>query len=230
MYTEAKRKDEIMEGVTNAVKSRVCARNTVEYWDKNGNRFIRYHATNILTFMTDGLIIVNNGGFNTISTRSRLVQYTPPGISFYTEKGVSYIATSRGSKPFSQTCVINRNKSVTTDFKRSGHIEKLQFIKRYMDTMAREGLPTSPSGDPFVVPKQSGYYDPAMVEGWLNDPDTREPYIFFTFVWCALDVRGHSQSTLSCHVGTYNRLTPQQRKGNFIHHAVRAYLKKTLGV
>lgn len=59
--------------------------NTTIRFDKDSNVIVRLYATDIATF-TPEYIVVNTGGFNTVTTRDRLNQVLPFGA--YTEKNI----------------------------------------------------------------------------------------------------------------------------------------------
>lgn len=48
---------------------------------------VRLHATNIVTYHPDGTIVLNTGGWNTVTTRDRMHQLTPRGVSVSGSKG-----------------------------------------------------------------------------------------------------------------------------------------------
>lgn len=83
-------KREIMEGVE-CEKAHIVANNTIEYWS-NGNRVIRLHLTDIITFHPDGSFILNSGGWRTMTTKGRINSFSP--VNVYSEKGVWYVANT----------------------------------------------------------------------------------------------------------------------------------------
>jgi hypothetical protein len=86
-------KREIMAGV-DCVKSRLIDHNTVEYERANGERVIRLHLTDIVTYRTDGTVVLNTGGWNTITTRDRInkqLEETCPGWRMWSEQNEPYL-------------------------------------------------------------------------------------------------------------------------------------------
>ena len=57
---------------------------------KNGDKIIRLYATDILQFKGDK-IILNSGGYKTITTKSRINQFLPGGIRVYQKNGEWFI-------------------------------------------------------------------------------------------------------------------------------------------
>lgn len=81
-------KKEIMKGI-DSEKSRIVANNTIEYF-KNGNRNIRLHDTDIISFFEDGSYILNSGGWRTHTTKERINRFVP-GLRLHQEKGIWYV-------------------------------------------------------------------------------------------------------------------------------------------
>lgn len=72
-YREKRTKYSLLRRVTNKIsKSRLVARNTVEYFTPDGRRIIRYHDTDIITFFPDGSILLDSSKWRTRSTKARL--------------------------------------------------------------------------------------------------------------------------------------------------------------
>ena len=69
------------------LKSKLVRRNTrlTEYVD--GRRTLRLHATDIITWKPDGVIILNSGGYRTHTTKKRLNEF----LGWYTPEGKIHI-------------------------------------------------------------------------------------------------------------------------------------------
>lgn len=80
-------KAEIMAGVE-CVESKVVAPNTVKYRRENGDVVIRLHHTDIITRKPNGDIILNSGGWRTVTTKDRMNEYMGHGLSISQHKGV----------------------------------------------------------------------------------------------------------------------------------------------
>lgn len=86
-------KREIMAGV-DCTESHFIDHNTVEYWRENGDRVIRLHDTDIVTFKPNGRVILNTGGWNTITTRDRINKQLAKhcaGWRMWSEKNEPYL-------------------------------------------------------------------------------------------------------------------------------------------
>ena len=94
-------KREIMAGV-DCTKSHLVDHNTVEYWRENGERVIRLHLTDIVTFKVGGKVVLNTGGWNTITTRDRInkqLENNCPGWRMYSEQNEPYLRWGGWSNP-----------------------------------------------------------------------------------------------------------------------------------
>lgn len=87
-------KGEIMAGV-DSVESRFVDHNTVMYHRENGERVIRLHLTDIVTYQPNGDIVLNTGGWNTITTKDRInkqLELEAPGWRVWSDKGELYLS------------------------------------------------------------------------------------------------------------------------------------------
>jgi hypothetical protein len=62
-------------------KSKIVAPNTLEIIDGD-KKIIRLYDTNIITFLKDGKIILNTGGFNTRTTSARMNEFLNKGFVY----------------------------------------------------------------------------------------------------------------------------------------------------
>lgn len=76
-YSDA---DQLLQGRNH--QSRKIGNNTylVRYTDW-GNIAVRLHATDIVTYYPDGRIVLNTGGWKTVTTKSRINEFSPLQIS-----------------------------------------------------------------------------------------------------------------------------------------------------
>lgn len=143
MIANKQTKSQIMEGVE-SVKSHVIENNTVEYWDKDNNRIIRLHNTDIVKFYTNGVIELNSGGWRTPTTKNRINDYAP-GVRLYQEKSQWYVCgvlfydgiKIKNGKVISKIMQSNDKKINAMKLK----------IKQYCDLITKDNLPIPSSGD-----------------------------------------------------------------------------------
>lgn len=88
-------KTQIMSGITDSVKSKLVGNNTVEYFKANGDRVVRLHSTDIIIFKPNGMVLLNSGGWKTVTTKDRLNSFLTghfPGkyVGINQEKGQWY--------------------------------------------------------------------------------------------------------------------------------------------
>jgi len=78
-----KTKKEILEGVPSEaiISSKKIGNNTYEVLLTNGDRIIRLHNTNVITYKPDNTVILDSGGWLTPTTKDRINQYSPYKIS-----------------------------------------------------------------------------------------------------------------------------------------------------
>jgi len=83
----------IMEGVPETPKitwKRKRANNTVEYATEDGARYIRLYDTNIISYLSNGDIVLDSGGWQTPTTRDRMNRFLTEG-TISQEKSIWYL-------------------------------------------------------------------------------------------------------------------------------------------
>jgi hypothetical protein len=90
-------KREIMSGVE-SVKSRLVGNNTVEYWRENNERVIRLHNTDIITFKPNGDVVLDSGGWKTITTKARMNNFDLH-VRVYQDKSIWYVHQGSWNDP-----------------------------------------------------------------------------------------------------------------------------------
>lgn len=83
--------------------SKVIANNTLLI-TLPGKRIIRLYDTDILT-EENGTITITTGGFDTVTTRSRINDYLPAGYGVYVKNYQQYVTTPKGLKTELNTSV-----------------------------------------------------------------------------------------------------------------------------
>jgi len=91
-----------------AVKSRKVANNTYEWFDNKGNRHIRLHMTDIVTFKPNGDIVLNSGGWRTVTTKARMNHFAR--VRIYSDRGTWYVQQADSSVPFVDGMVLPNGK------------------------------------------------------------------------------------------------------------------------
>jgi hypothetical protein len=75
------------------VSSKLIKNNTRLTIYKNGDKVLRLHSTDIIKWQGNK-IILNSGGWDTMTTRARFNEFLPDRISIFRKKGVTYIKNS----------------------------------------------------------------------------------------------------------------------------------------
>src|SRR6266550_4620766 len=93
-------------------ESRKLANNTYAR-RRSGQIAIELHATDILTFHSDGRIDVNTGGWDTVTTRSRMNDYLPGPWRVGGHRGNTLLYTMQPA--WTPVAVINRRLTIQQD-------------------------------------------------------------------------------------------------------------------
>ncbi len=139
-------KREIMEGVENVVKSKIIARNTVEYVKGDGTVVVRLHRTDIITRTLGGMYVLNSGGWQTVTTKDRINKFSPAFIR--SEKGIWMM---NGHIPFFDGVIIDQHGAVQNpeDAPRLSDLmglkDRINRFVKLVDTC--ETLPVPDNGD-----------------------------------------------------------------------------------
>jgi uncharacterized protein YegP (UPF0339 family) len=156
-----KNKAEIMKDVE-SVKSKFVAQNTIEYIRENGERVIRLHLTDIITFKTNGDIVLNSGGYRTVTTKDRINKFLPPGWHIWQEKRIWYLNRLKDRKTMTWTnnkdIVFNDGRTLHKRGRVSGkgpspkELLKLQgkiakYVHGYMGELFAGNVPAPSGGD-----------------------------------------------------------------------------------
>lgn len=76
---------------TGARIAKRIANNTLEIAYPDGRKAYRLHDTDIVTYMPNGDIRLDTGGWDTVTTRERMCRYLPSGVQVWRRKGMSYV-------------------------------------------------------------------------------------------------------------------------------------------
>lgn len=68
--------------------SRSIANNTRLERREDGSIAVRLHATDVVTYRPDGSIVLESGGWRTVTTKDRMCRYLPAPWRVYSERGV----------------------------------------------------------------------------------------------------------------------------------------------
>lgn len=101
---------------------------------------VRYHNTDIVTYFEDGTIIVNNGGYMTVTTNKRLNLFLPPGFRVMQKNYQMYLLAPHDRKlPFDGYVEFNAD-----NLRQAGKVVQVDHRREIMDIADSIGL------EPFV--------------------------------------------------------------------------------
>lgn len=148
-------KAQIMEGV-DCVWSRIVENNTVEYGTKEGDKVVRLHLTDIVTFKGNGDIILNSDGWRTVTTKDRMNKLLD-GWHVWQESGVWYVERGQNwdrtkSFVYADGMILHSNGTTTGAGEDVKAILKTQkrikkYCKEYMEALFEGKVPAPSMGD-----------------------------------------------------------------------------------
>lgn len=114
-------------------------RNTIKYGIRDGDfidQYLRYQDTDIIRWCTDGSIVLNTGGWRTVTTKARYNEHLD-GIQVYQARGIWYVTAGRNSDSastieFYDGMVINPDGSIID----TGSVES-DRVKDYTKRIAK---------------------------------------------------------------------------------------------
>ena len=201
--------------------SKKLANNT--YLLRDGVNFaIRLHETNIVTITPKNHYILNNGGWQTMTTKDRMNRYLPCNI--WQEKGLWYLSGSL----YYNGMELNRNgkalkpKKPRTTEKKKNKLDKAvtKYIKGFIQDIKNNGLNDPSGGDCW-------YCYMGNEKGNLGDitnnyshilEHIKEGYFVPSFLWNVIKTRGYSKPALMWNMCKNNP--------DIAGNELRAYFKK----
>lgn len=222
------------------VKAALVARNTLDYTTADGTRRVRYHDTDVVTVKPDGVVELDTGGYNTLTTRDRMNHYGGHNVRVYTDKGTIFARPLKtdesyawsGGVPFRDKATISPDGKVTPDQSPAelSVLPKLidayiKALKKNFPRLGADGKPNS-AGDPWMISGSIPSHDVAL--DWLGagEEPSGEPYIFNTIVFHAFKASG--MTDLGAHM-LYEKAL-RQGLDNYATGKVRRLFKKALGL
>jgi hypothetical protein len=219
-------KKDIMQGIHNVDKSKFVDNNTVEY-HVGKCRYIRLHDTDILTFVNgDSKIILNTGGWRTVTTKDRINKFLPEGFYLYQEKSKWYLSQPDGETSLYYDGIeISDNKIIKVVLQDKKTDKLLKLISEYCKALNKlDKFPVPSSGDCFYC--QMHTVDEGKPLGEVTDnkdhliSHLKEKYIHGSLILNALKWKGYRDEQLSF-IWNMKNITVR---------AVRGYFKRQLQI
>jgi hypothetical protein len=119
--------------------------------DKETTYHIKLHNTNIITYHANGDVVLNAGGWRTVTTKARMNEYAP--VSIWQAKGLWTVQYAGNSYFYDDGITINVRTGVVTGMAADPQAEiKLRkrvnaYVKDYMDAFQRGEVPPPSGGD-----------------------------------------------------------------------------------
>lgn len=214
--------------------SKLPARNTLDYTTADGVRRVRLHDTDIVEIHPDGRVVIETGGWNTLTTRGRINAYAPEHVRVWSNKGLPVVgakpagdaftwygdASAAAFKPFARRAEVLPNGDIIPDAtpQELGAVPAL--INRYIDAF-KAGFPFNSSGDPWMAPGQ--VVSSETVLGWLG-AGTGRPYLFDSILYHASVYAGTSPEGAAGYMR--DLMTGRAKLDNFHTGRIRRYLKR----
>lgn len=120
---------------------------------------VRYHNTDVVTYIDNGLIALDSGGWRTVTTKARLNEYLPHPWHVYQDKGIWYLGRGYWSDPEKATFVFRDDIMINPE---TGEVtgegenptEKLKmkkaaakFASKYVKSLLAGEVPAPSGGD-----------------------------------------------------------------------------------
>jgi hypothetical protein len=143
-------KSEIMAGV-DCIESKIIANNTVEYVRENGDRVIRLHLTDIVTFKANGSVVYDSGGWQTVTTKERMNRFGSGEVDIW-QKNKIWWADYHGATyayadgiTFHNGNVTGQGEDPTKKLRLKKRIKK--YVDGYMKALTSRKLDPPSGGD-----------------------------------------------------------------------------------
>jgi len=222
------KKDMLADLDCEPVSSRMAGHSTLEYTLEDGTKVIRFHKTDIIRIAPDGTVTLNTGGWKTPTTKKRMNEYLPSGVSIYQEKGMwwlckggSYWEKNIKRYPFVDGVQVTPDGTIVgSDPQEAERVKKLnKQISKYIRELKKlDKVPQPDLGDCLLC-KFPG--KPICLEDHLE-----ETYIHGTLLLKAMEEYGCTPFVIR---GTFDNLNMFENRFQ-LTQAVRRYFKRHLGL
>jgi hypothetical protein len=129
-------------------------RNTIKYGIRDGDfidQYLRYQDTDIIRWVHDGSIVLNTGGWRTVTTKARYNEHLD-GIQVYQTRGIWYLSAAGKRVEFYDGMVINPDGTVID----TGSVESdrvkdyTKRINKFCKLVTEDNLPVPENGDCWI--------------------------------------------------------------------------------
>jgi hypothetical protein len=220
-------------------KPRLVAKNTLRYsmFRKPGIESVctLYHKTRILDCTYDNQIVsrpllsvtIETGGYNSVTTRSRLNDFLPRGWRCFTESGCLYIRTLAGTFPHCDGAIYDGNGAPVDPalHQDSAAIAALdrKAIKAFCNAITPDNFPKPSAGDPWCGMLPDGWNPKVIGAETLRDWLETE-YVKGSLIVAAMRRKGWQDAALARAYDRPETFLPQVKR------ACRDFFKAGLGL
>jgi hypothetical protein len=146
--SDAKTKSEMLDGIPiGYLSAKMAGRSTIKVTYPDGTQLLKYHDTVVIKKNPDGSVVLNSGGFRTITTKKRINEYFT-GSSYgplTQENGIWYIY----GQMFYDGIIVKDEKVISEERKLDlKHINLMKKkIAKYVKLIEDGEIPTPNNGD-----------------------------------------------------------------------------------
>jgi hypothetical protein len=183
--------DDLMSGVKVPVVSRKKLENNTILWvDEDGAEHYRLHDTDVVV-INEGRVILNSGGWRTVTTKDRMNKYLPPGWSVYSDKGVWYLYHGDDKIPYEDGMVINLMNGVVVGCGSEMTVKKELAWRKQVTKFVKklDKVPMPRAGDCFYCQCQNPNED-------CIRSHVKEGYLHGSLVYNAVKWSGYNEQYL----------------------------------
>lgn len=217
--------------------AKIIARNTFRY-TRDGETILRLHRTDIARKRKDGSVVLDSGGYKTVTTKDRMNILIPAGYSLYQCSGVWYVRQTGGDRKampyFDGIQIPQCFEDKTRHTASRGELVKKQelglqaAIKKFACIVTDDNCPMPSGGDCLLC---SMHTKEGKSMGELGSTESerehllshmKEGYLHGSLIVNALTFRGYKFPGVI--------LSMQYGRRDIVRRALRAYLKAKLGL
>lgn len=222
-------------------RAKIIARNTFQFTAPNGDRVTRLHQTDVVRVTPNGKIVLNSGGWRTVTTKDRM--NTAHGVRLYSSKGSWYVTDGNGAAvPYYDgitlpDCFAPKAKAKAERTEQAE--QKLRAaIRKFSNKLDKlECLPEPSPGDCWLCCMRT---DKGETMGQLGGASSdaehlrqhiKEGYLHGSLIMNALKHAGYNDPAFIFHYEQSRRKAGEKlHNGGDVKRALRRYLFRNLGL
>jgi hypothetical protein len=205
---------------------RPVANNTRIHRLGNGDIAIKLHATDVVTYCFNGPVILNSGGWKTVTTKDRINRFSPSCISLFQTGGQWYVSMNGVKHAYCDNMKIDKDGRIlfgsTADYQKTRRINRL--LDKYIEKMLKlPELPFPEDGDCFIC--RFAGSDSGCLEAHLE-----EKYVHGSLIWNAIKARSYGSPELVMQMRANGWKNGERRVKTDVARDVRRFFRAKLGL